>query len=310
MLFTTGRPMRNACAWVASLLFAACAHAALPIAYKSTTVDGIRIFYREAGDPGKPTLLLLHGFPASSHMFRELIPQLSGSFHLIAPDYPGAGYSEAPPADRFTPSFDKLAELMEKFVLQQSVNPHLIVYMQDFGGPVGMRLAVKHPGWIDGLIVQNSPVSLSGWNQAYLKGVQGGLTAEKRAATLSRVTPATAQYFFQQGARQPEALNPDAWTVHAAALSNPEGKRIMAELLLDIPANLAQYAAWQAWLREHQPKTLVAWGSRDPIFAPAGATDLRQLVPAADIHLYDTGHFALEEDGADIAAQILRFFGK
>lgn len=286
--------------------------AAEPVRYKFATVDGIKIFYREAGDPKKPTILLLHGFPSSSHMFRDLIPLLSSRFHLLAPDYPGMGYSGAPAADKFTATFDSIAGVIEKFVRQVG-EEKLIVYMQDFGGPVGMRLAVRHPEWIAGLIIQNTPISLDGWDPARLKDVQanaGPETPEKRAAAESRVVPATALFLYQHGARNPAGLNPDAWTNDGYALGQPENKRIMTDLQLDIPSNLDLYPTWQAYLRTHEPRTLVVWGRGDPLFAPAGAEAVKAEVPAAEIRYYDTGHFALEEDSADIARQIIRVFSR
>lgn len=277
---------------------------------KFATVDGIRIFYREAGNPDAPTILLLHGFPSSSHMFRTLMPKLAGRFHLIAPDYPGMGFSDAPPAASFKPSFDSVAEITEKLVAQLGVN-RMIVYEQDFGGPVGMRLAVRHPDWIAGLIIQNTPITLDGWDPARLKAIEANADlpmADKRAAAESRVVPTTAQFLYQHGARQPAALDPASWAVDAWVMRNPESRRIMTDLQLDIPSNFQQYPVWQAYLKRRQPKTLVVWGRQDPIFSPDGAEAVKRFVPAAEIRYYDTGHFALEEDSSDIARQISRVF--
>lgn len=279
------------------------------VAYRYATVDGLRIFYREAGDPAKPTILLLHGFPSSSHMFRDLIPKLSSDFHLIAPDYPGMGYSDAPPAD-VPASFDRVAAVIETLMLQLG-QKQIILYEQDFGGPVGMRVAMHHPEWIAGLIIQNTPISLDGWEPGRLKAVQasaGPVTPEKRAAAEARVVPATAEFLYRSGARNPAALNPDAWTSDAFSIGKPENRRVMTDLQLDIPANLDQYPRWQAYLRQYRPKTLVVWGSRDPIFAPAGALAVKREVPDAEIHFYDTGHFALEEDSGEIAQRIVATF--
>jgi pimeloyl-ACP methyl ester carboxylesterase len=278
--------------------------------YRYATVDGIKIFYREAGDPHAPTIVLLHGFPSSSFMFRDLIPLLAGRFHLVAPDYPGMGYSEAPPASQFTPTFDNLAVVVDDFVTQMHLTRY-ILYMQDFGGPVGMRLAMKHPERVAGLVIQNSPVSLGGWDPARLKAVQalaGPVTPEKRAAVEARVVEATAITLHQAGAAHPERLNPDSWADDAFALSDPEKRRIMTDLQLDIPTNLNAYPAWQDYIRARKPRTLVVWGRNDPLFGAAGAEAVKTLNPAAEVHLYDTGHFALNEDSADIAAEIRRFF--
>jgi pimeloyl-ACP methyl ester carboxylesterase len=194
---------------------------------------------------------------------------------------------------------------------EQSGQKKVILYEQDFGGPVGMRLALRHPDWIAGLIIQNTPISLDGWEPARLKAVQGNegrLTAEKRAAAEARVVPATAEYLYHHGARDPAALNPDAWASDEFSMSKPDNRRIMTDLQLDIPSNLAQYPLWQAYLRNYQPKTLVVWGSGDPIFATAGALAVKKEVPNAEVHFYNTGHFALEEDSTDIAKQIISNF--
>jgi pimeloyl-ACP methyl ester carboxylesterase len=282
-----------------------------PVSYRYVNVDGIRIFYREAGDPAKPTILLLHGFPSSSHMFRDLIPKLSSDFHLIAPDYPGMGFSEAPSAEKFSATFDSVAKVMEDFVTQVG-EKKVIIYEQDFGGPVGMRLALHHPDWINGLIIQNTPISLDGWDPERLKAVRanlGPVTPEKRAAAESRVSAATAEFLYRSGARNPSALNPDAWASDELSISKPENRRIMTDLQLDIPSNLVQYPLWQSYLRQHKPKTLVVWGVRDPIFTTEGALAVRKEIPDAEIHFYNTGHFALEEASDDIAWQIIVNFG-
>jgi pimeloyl-ACP methyl ester carboxylesterase len=280
------------------------------VRYKYATVDGIRIFYREAGDPSRPTLLLLHGFPTSSHMFRDLMPRLAGHFHLVAPDYPGMGYSDAPPAEKFDANDDSLTTVTEHFV-QQLGDTRVILYMQDLGGPIGMRLATKHPDWVAGLIFQNTPISLAGWDASRVKGLEehsGPVTPEERAAAQNRVTVDTAMFLYRHGARDPDGLNPDAWAADAYALSKPENRRIMAGYLADARLSLPLYPAWQSYLRAQKPRTLVVWGKRDPVFSERGIADIQNAVPGAEVHLYDTGHFALEEDGEDIARQIIQVF--
>ena len=297
-------------AFVALAVMSITAASAQETTYHYATVEGMRIFYREAGDPSKPTILLLHGFPSSSHMFRDLMPKLSSRFHLVAPDYPGFGFSDAPPADKLTATFDSVSLVTEKFAQQMSLT-HVIVYEQDFGGPIGMRISLRHPDWIAGLIIQNSPISTDGWDQARLKAVlanAGPVTPEKRAAVEARVVPTTAEYLYKHGARHPEALNPDAWANDGFAMSKPENRRIMTDMQLDISSNVDQYPLWQTYLREHQPKTLVLWGRGDAVFAPDGAEAVKRVVPSAEIHYYETGHFALEEDSTDIAMQIIRKF--
>jgi pimeloyl-ACP methyl ester carboxylesterase len=281
------------------------------VSYKFATVDGIRIFYREAGDSKAPTIVLLHGFPSSSHMFRDLIPNLDGHFHVIAPDYPGMGYSDAPSAGQFDPNDENLTDLIQHF-LSQLGETRIILYMQDLGGPIGMRLATRHPELIRGLVIQNTPISLAGWNPQRLKllqAAQGPVTVEERSIAEKRVTLETDMLLYRQGARNPAALNPDAWAVDAYALNNPDSRRIMAAYLADARLSLPLYPQWQSYIRVHKPKVLVVWGRNDPVFSELGIADIRSAAPQAVVHVYETGHFALEEDGIDIAHQIVAAFG-
>jgi pimeloyl-ACP methyl ester carboxylesterase len=243
-------------------------------------------------------------------MFRDLIPELDNHFHVVAPDYPGMGYSDAPSAETFAANDDSLTAVVEGFV-QQLGNTRLILYMQDLGGPIGMRLATRHPEWVAGLIFQNTPISVAGWNPDRLKPLlvnTGPVTSEERAAAASRVVLDTAIFLYQRGARDPGGLNPDAWATDAYALSKSENRRIIAGYLADARLSLPLYPEWQAYLREKQPRTLVVWGKHDPVFSEAGIADIKNAVPSAEVHLYDTGHFALEEDSEDIAWQITQFF--
>lgn len=281
------------------------------ITYHYADVGGIKIFYREAGDANKPTLLLLHGFPSSSHMFRELIPRLSPYFHIIAPDYPGAGNSEAPSADKFTPTFANLADVMEALVVKLGL-AHFRVYMQDFGGPVGFRLAVKHPEWIDGLIIQNANAYLDGLSAHFLKDVRersGVLTAEQRAAVDKIVSLEATRFLYLHGTRKPDDVSPDGLNMDAYTLQNPDSHRIQAALIANYYTNVERYPKWQEFLRDKQPPTLIVWGRNDVIFLPAGAEAFKRDVPKVEVHFYDTGHFALEEDVEPISVDIIRFFG-
>lgn len=281
------------------------------IHYRFITVAGNKLFYREAGDPHKPTILLLHGFPSSSHMFRDLIPELAPYFHVLAPDYLGMGNSAIPTATPLTPlTFDTLGQSMEELVRELGIK-NAVIYMQDFGGPVGMRLATRNPQWVRGLVIQNTPITLDGWEPVRLKAIQanvGPQTPEKRSAAQARVVLATDLFLYQHGARNPDGLNPDAWANDAFALSDPEKRRAMTDLQLDIGSNLALYPQWQAYLRKAQPTTLVVWGDGDPIFTPRGADSIKEFVPEAQIHHYNTGHFALEEEHRDIAQRIVQVF--
>lgn len=280
------------------------------VRYKTIEVDGMKIFYREAGDPSKPTILLLHGFPSSSHMFRDLLPLLASNFHLVAPDYPGAGYSEAPSAAKFTPTFENLADVMADFIQRVGLK-RFTVYMQDFGGPVGFRLAVKHPEWVQGLIIQNANAYVEGIAPELRKSMQDrfGIPAAAQRAQIDQVVSrdfAIRQY--KTGVRDFAAMNPDAWNVDGWVLENPDVKRIQGDLIVNYYDNIVEYPRWQAYLREHQPKTLIVWGKNDQIFLPPGAEAYQRDLPHAELHYFNTGHFALEEDAPGIAKAIDQFF--
>ncbi len=278
--------------------------------FHTTTVDGMKIFYREAGDPSKPTILLLHGFPASSHMFRDLMPLLAGRFHLIAPDYPGFGYSDAPAPEVFTPTFDSLATVMEHFVEAQKLSKFSL-YMQDFGGPVGFRLAVRHPEWIKALIIQNANAYDEGLAPAIREGNLRRATMPSTEAEMSfELGPGLAHLLYQNGARKPNAMNPDAWTTDLWCMGQPGHRRIGAALINNYHTNMEQYAQWQDYLRKRQPRTLVVWGKGDPVFLPAGATAYKKDLKNVEVHLLDTSHFALEEDATTVADDITAFLAK
>jgi pimeloyl-ACP methyl ester carboxylesterase len=276
--------------------------------YGTATVGGIRMFYREAGNPQSPAILLLHGFSASSHMFRDLMPLLSNCFHLIAPDYPGFGYSDAPPASEFEPTFSSLESVVERFVRQTGLRS-FVLYMQDFGGPVGFRMAVKHPEWIKGLIIQNANAYQDGLPPLELNDQHAD--AQPAQPTSARVVSADfIRYMYQSGARNPSTMNPDAWTVDIAALARPEAQRIQAALIDDYVSNIQQYPQWQAYLRKQRPKTLVVWGKNDRGFLPAGAEAYRRDALDITVKYFDTGHFALEEDAEGIALAVAQSFAR
>jgi pimeloyl-ACP methyl ester carboxylesterase len=272
-------------------------------------VNGIKIFYREAGDPKAPTILLLHGFDSSSHMFRDLMPLLSTRFHLVAPDYPGFGYSDAPAAGQFDPTFANLTDVVEKFVVQAGLKS-FVIYMQDFGGPVGFRLAVKHPDWVSGFIIQNANAYREGIAPEQLKGIEARAhTSGPSQETLDKiVTSDFIHFMYQTGTRNPAALNPDAWTVDIATMQNPAAKHIQAALIDNYYTNVEAYPQWQAYFRKHHPKAVLVWGKNDPIFLQSGAEAFKKDLPNVEIHYFNTGHFALEEDAPGIAGAILSFF--
>jgi pimeloyl-ACP methyl ester carboxylesterase len=279
------------------------------VRYRSVQVAGIEVFYREAGASSGPTLLLLHGFPSSSHMFRDLIPLLSDDLRLIAPDYPGFGYSSAPDPSEFEYTFDHLADVLEQFVDALELRRYAL-YMQDFGGPVGFRLATRRPDAIAGLVVQNA--------NAYREGITPGLDAvvlrawrERSAETDANLRalfemPATKRQFLE-GAADPSSVNPDSWHHAQWGMDRPGNKEIQLLLHLNYGSNVERYDEWHEYLRARQPPTLVVWGNGDFVFAPEGASAYRRDLPHAEVHLLDAGHFALETHALEITDRIRAF---
>jgi pimeloyl-ACP methyl ester carboxylesterase len=281
------------------------------LTYRTVEVDGVRIFYREAGPRNAPTILLLHGFPSSSRMYDTLMPLLADRYHVVAPDYPGFGHSDAPSPDTFTYTFDRLAEVIEGFVETLGLDRYVLL-QQDYGGPIGMRLAVRHPERVRAIIVQNAV--------SHDEGL-GPLWEARKAFWVDRVAheqKVISAFTSLEGARQrhigcsprPERYNPDTWTDEAAMLSRPGQARIQADLFYDYQSNVAAYPDWQAWLRRHLPPLLVVWGRYDPSFTVAGAHAYARDVPGAEIHMLDAGHFALDEKLDEIAALIRDFLGR
>ena len=280
-------------------------------AYRSAAVDGLNVFYREAGDPKAPALLLLHGFPSSSHMFRALIPALADRYHVLAPDLPGFGYSDAPDRGRFTYTFDRLAEVIDRFT--EAVQLHrYAIYVFDYGAPVGFRLALRHPDRITAIITQNGNAYLEGlsegWNpiQAYWKDP----SPQNRTALRAFLTPETTRWQYTHGQPNPERLSPDAWTLDAALLARPGNDEIQLDLFGDYQSNVALYPKFQEYFRTRRPPLLAVWGKNDPFFLPKGAEAYRRDIPDAEVRLFDTGHFALETHVSEIGAAILAFLGQ
>jgi pimeloyl-ACP methyl ester carboxylesterase len=278
--------------------------------YHWTKVDGVRIFYREAGPKAAPAIVLLHGFPSSSREFDTLIPLLATRYHLIAPDFPGFGQSESPPPSSYRYTFGHLAETMADLLVQLKVSTYTL-YIHDYGAPVGMRMILAHPDQLHALISQNGNIYREGLGAKWSKIAQ--YWADPRAhpevvdAFLS--LDATEQR-HTLGTSHPERYDPDAWTDEFAHLSKPSQHEIQAALLYDYRTNVASYPKWQAWLRQNKPPTLVVWGANDPSFIAAGATAFQRDLPDAEIHLLDAGHFALDEKTDEIAALILAFMEK
>jgi len=281
---------------------------AYPTAHKTTSIDGIEVFYREAGPADAPTIVLLHGFPTSSHMFRELIPALSDRYHLIAPDYPGFGNSAQPDPEDFDYSFDNYAALVEKLLQQLDVK-HYSLYLMDYGAPIGYRLAAAHPEQVDTLIVQNGNAYTEGlrefWDPIRVYWNDPSATNAKPLAGF--ISPAGVEWQYTHGVRNPETISPDNWNVDLHHLSRDGNAAIQLALFYDYQNNVPHYPAWQAYFRKHQPPTLLVWGKNDTIFPAEGAYPYQRDLDNIEFHLLDTGHFALEEDGHSIAALMRRF---
>ena len=279
------------------------------VAYRTVQVDGLDIFYREAGPQDAPTLLLLHGFPTSSHMFRNLIPALADEFHLVAPDYPGFGNSSMPTVEQFDYSFDHLAEVMNKFTRQLGLQKYTI-YLQDYGAPVGYRLATSHPERIQAIVVQNGNAYQEGLDNDFwqpLKAYWQEKTAERETALRPFFSREATIWQYTDGVRDQEAISPDNWNVDQPLLERPGNAEIQLALFYSYGSNPAQYPKWQAYFRDYQPPTLIVWGKNDKIFPPAGAEPYKRDLKNLEYHLVDTGHFALEEE-CDQIADLMRAF--
>lgn len=279
--------------------------------HKTVTIDGLEIFYREAGRKEAPTVVLLHGFPTSSHMFRNLIPKLADRYHVIAPDYPGFGQSAMPKVTEFEYSFDNLARVIEKFLAAVGVEKYSL-YLQDYGGPVGFRIASAHPERVQALIVQNANAYEEGLRD-FWKPLRAYWSekSEKNAEPLRGFLTRDATIWqYTVGVRDKASISPDNWTHDAALLSRPGNDEIQLALFYSYGTNPPLYPSWQAYFRKHQPPTLVVWGKNDPIFPAEGALPYRRDLKKIDFNLIDTGHFALEEEGDLIAGKIRGFLAK
>ena len=278
--------------------------------YHRVQVDGVGVFYREAGPRDAPTIVLLHGFPSSSREFDALIPLLATRYHLIAPDFPGFGQSDAPPPSAYAYSFDHLAQTTDHLLGALGLERYS-VYIHDYGAPVGMRLILLHPERLEALITQNGNVYQAGLGAKWGKIAQYWADPAVHPDVVDAfLSPEATEQRHTAGTSHPERYDPDVWTDEIAHLAKPGQRDIQAALLYDYRTNVAAYPIWQAWLRHHKPPTLVAWGANDPSFLAAGATAFRADLPDAEIHLLDAGHFALDEKTDEIAALILGFMAK
>ncbi len=280
--------------------------------YNRVVVKGLEVFYREAGPQDAPTIVLLHGFPSSSHMFRELILRLADRFHVIAPDYIGFGYSARPAATEFKYTFDNLTEHVEKLLFDVIGLRKFSIYVQDYGAPVGFRIATRHPEAIEGIVVQNGNAYVEGIGAAFepLKPFWASRNEETEKAALALLTPETTRFQYIHGAKNPESISPDSYTHDQHFLDRPGNDAIQLDLFHNYPSNVALYDKWHQYFRDTQPRTLIVWGQNDPFFTVEGARAYLTDLPKAEFHLLDTGHFALEEEGDCIANRIQEFLGR
>jgi pimeloyl-ACP methyl ester carboxylesterase len=280
------------------------------VANQSIDVDGVNVFYREAGDRSLPTLLLLHGFPSSSHMFRDLIPLLADRFHVVAPDLPGFGQSAMPSREAFAYTFDHLAEVIDGFTEKLKLD-RFSVYVFDYGAPVGFRLALRHPERVTAIISQNGNAyeeGLSeGWNpiRAYWKDA----SQANRDALRAFLSPETTKWQYTHGVSDETAVSPDGYTLDTFYLARPGSAEIQLDLFGNYQSNVQLYPAFQKYMRTYRPRVLAVWGTNDPFFLPAGAEAFKKDVPDAQVVFFDTGHFALETHATEIAAVIRDFLG-
>ena len=296
------------------LAVATMAHGAVPeIRYAKEKVDDLEIFYREAGDPSKPTLVLLHGFPTSSQMYRKVLNGLHEDYHMIAPDYPGFGESSVPSPKEFTYTFDNLAVVMDKFLEQKGVKTYTLM-IQDYGAPIGFRIATKHPERVKGLIIMNGNaykegLGEAGWAPIFKywksKDVELGKTIAKEVFSFEGM-----KWQYTHGTKKPHLINPDNWVLDTAKITRPGQTEIQLGLFYDYQNNVKLYPEWQKYLRDNQPPALIVWGKNDAFFPEPGAAAYKRDLKNIDYNILDTGHFPLEEEGPFIIKKIHEFMGK
>lgn len=280
--------------------------------HKTVDVDGVEVFYREAGPKDAPTVLLLHGFPTSSHMFRNLIPQLAKRYHVLAPDYPGFGASEMPDRSDFEYSFDNLANVIRGFIETQKIDRYSM-YLMDYGAPIGFRVAASQPDRVEALVIQNGNAYDEGlrefWNP--IKAYWKDKTPENRQVLKDALlTIEATKWQYTHGVRDPRAISPDSWFHDQYLLDRPGNKEIQLDLFYSYGTNPALYPEWQEYFRKSQPPTLITWGKNDYIFPVEGATPYLRDLPNAELHLIDAGHFALEDQGEKIGVLITDFLDR
>lgn len=280
------------------------------VTYGSLNVDGLNIAYREAGDPKNPQLVLLPGFPASSHQYRNLLPLLSDKFHVIAPDYQGFGFSDMPDPAKYAYTFDAMSVTIEKFLAAKGFD-HYGLYAQDYGGPVGFRIVGRNPKALDWLIVQNTNAYEEGFTEVW-DGLRGALWKNRSPETEKPLegflTHDAIKGIYLQGAAHPELISPDNWEADYALMQRPGAVRLNLDLFYDYRKNVELYPVWQKFLRDNQPKTIIFWGQDDIFFTPAGGEAYLRDLPKAELHRLNAGHFAVEDNAEYIAENMSRFY--
>jgi pimeloyl-ACP methyl ester carboxylesterase len=283
-----------------------------PVRMGTLEVEGVNIFFREGGEPGSPKLVLLHGFPASSHQYRNLIPTLADKFHVIAMDYPGFGYSDMPDPMMYSYTFDKTAGVVESFLAKKGFT-RFGLFMQDYGGPVGFRILQRHPDWLEWLIIQNTNAYEVGFTPAW-DGFRNALwknrTPETEKPLMAFLEPDAIKSIYLHGHKRPELISPDNWNMDAYLMQRPSARQVQMEFFYDYRTNVALYPQWQKFLRSRQPKTLIFWGQNDIFFTPEGGEAYLMDLPNAEIHRLDSGHFAVEDSLDYIAANMRRFYNE
>lgn len=283
----------------------------MTVRFNTVDVDGLKVFYRSAGDPSAPVVLLLHGFPTASHMFRDLIPALAGRYHVVAPDFPGFGMTEQPARDAFAYTFDNIAKVVGRFTEVLGLE-RFTIYVFDYGAPVGFRLALAHPNRITAIVSQNGNTYLDGLSDAWapIRAYWNEPSQANRDALRGLLTPQTTLFQYTHGVSDPTRVSPDGRNLDDFYLARPGNDEIQLDLLGDYKTNVALYNDIQAYLRGRRPPVLAIWGKNDPFFTPPGAEAFRRDVPDAEVRFVDSGHFALETHAQEIGAAICDFLAK
>lgn len=283
----------------------------MSVHFNTVDIDHLKVFYREAGDPSHPAVLLLHGFPSAGHMFRDLIPELAAHYHVVAPDLPGFGMTEQPARDEFFYTFENIADLVSRFTEKLGLKKFAL-YVFDYGAPVGFRLAIKHPERITAIVSQNGNTYLEGVSEAFapVQAYWSEPTQANRDALRGFLAPQTTLFQYTHGTADPSLVSPDGRNLDDFYLARPGNDEIQLDLLYDYRTNVALYGAIQDYLRQDQPPLLAVWGRNDPFFLPAGAEAFKKDLPSAEIHFVESGHFALETHAKEIGSLMRDFLAK